>query len=60
MPIDKEKSPVCYPSAEKEKKKRPRKVPKPIEPFTAKDFELTLRKVLRPLSEPSQSDSAKK
>lgn len=48
------------PGAKDTKQERPRKIPKPIEPFTEEDFEVVLRKVTRPLSQSSQSGSAKK
>jgi hypothetical protein len=47
------------PGAKDDKQERPRKIPKPVEPFTEEDFEATLRKVFRKLSPASQSDSAK-
>jgi hypothetical protein len=60
MPVDKKKSHALKPGAKDPKQQKPRKLPKAIEPFTEEDFELVLKKVTRHLSEPSQSDSAKK
>ena len=48
------------PGAKDQKQIRPRPIPKPIEPFTEEDFETVLKKVTRPLSQTSQSDSARK
>jgi hypothetical protein len=38
------KHPKLKPGAKDDKQERPRKIPKPIEPFTEDDFEASLRK----------------